>query len=171
MSAVSIVAQTDSTPSSHALGAAYQQVVAIHATTLQSVGNIYREVQATGARFASRVAIAIHELKAELGQNQSQHDAHAIAAAIRRDRHLLDLGGTAATREEQGLEVARTIADRQLETDQTDITNGLFTTLAELVRQDQSTSAAIARSGQRSVNAFVRELDKLGDQLISAVRG
>jgi hypothetical protein len=162
---VPIGPQTDATPNSHALGAAYQQVVAIQTATLQSLGGLYREVQAAGARFASRAAVAIKELKAELGQSQSPHDAVAIAAAIHRDRQLLDVGEADATREERGLDVALGLADQQANTDKTDITNGLFTSLAELVRQDQSTAAAISRSGQRSVNALVQELDRLGDKL------
>jgi hypothetical protein len=159
----------DATPNPHALGAAYQQVVAIQTTTLHSLGDFYREVQAAGARFASHAAVAIDELKAELGQSQSQHDANAIAAAIRRNRHLLDLGGAAAIHEAQGLDVSRGLADQQANTDKTDITNGLFTNLAELVQQDQFTGAAISRSGQRSKNALVQKLDKLGGQLTSTL--
>jgi hypothetical protein len=162
---VPIGPQPGATPNPHALGAAYQQVVVIQATTLRSVGDSYREVQAAGARFASRAAVAIDGLEAELGQSQGHQDAEAIAAAIRRDRHLLDLGGADVTREEQGLDVARGLADQQANTDETDITNGLFTTLAELVQQDQSTGAAITRTGQRSANALTQKLDKLGDQL------
>jgi hypothetical protein len=161
---VPIGPQTDATPNSNALGAAYQQVVAIQTTTLRSLGDSYREVQAAGARLASRAAVAIDQLQAELGQIQSQHDAAAIAAAIRRNRQLLDLGGAAATRQEQGLDVARGLADQQAITGKSDITNGLFTNLAKLIQQDQSTSAAISRSGQRSEHAFLQKLDKVDDQ-------
>jgi hypothetical protein len=160
---------SDATPNPHALGAAYQQVVAIQTTTLHSLGDFYREVQAAGARFASRAAVALDELNAELGQSQNRHDTAAIVAAIRRNRQLLDLGGAAVTREEQGLDVSRGVANQQATTDKSDITNGLFTNLAELVQQDQSTSTAITRSGQRSVNALVQKLDKLGDQLTSTI--
>src|SRR4051812_39661516 len=73
---VPIGPQADATPNPHALGAAYQRIVAVQTTTLQSLGDVYREVQAAGARFASRAAVAIDGLKAELGQSQSQHDAH-----------------------------------------------------------------------------------------------
>jgi hypothetical protein len=168
---VPIGPQADAALNSRALGAAYQQVVAIQTTTLRSLGDVYRGVQAAGARFASRAAVAINELKAELGQSQSQYDANAIAAAVRRDRHLLDLSGADATRVEQGLDVARGLAVQQANTDKIDITNGLFKTLAELVQQNQSTGAAISRSGQRSEKSVVRELDKLGDQLISTIPG
>jgi hypothetical protein len=147
------------------LGAAYQQVVAIQTATLQALGDSYREVQAAGARLASQTAVAIDELNAELGQVKGQQQADAIAAAIRRDRNLLDLGGASVAREEQGLDVARGIADQQAITDKADIPNRLFTTLTELVGQDQSTNAAISRSGRRSANALIRKLDGLGDQL------
>jgi hypothetical protein len=163
--------QPGSTPSPHALGAAYQQVVTIQAVALRSLGEDSVEVQAAAKQFASRGTVAIDKLKAELGQGQGQHDASAIAAAIRRDRHLLDLGGAAATREEQGLDRARGLANQQAYTDKIDITNTLFTSLTELVRQNQSTGAAIIRSGQRSTNALVQKLDKLGDQLTSTVPG
>ena len=150
-------------------GEAYQQVVAIQTTTLQSLGDSYREVQAAGAQFASRAAVAIDQLNAELRQNKSQRDADAIAAAIHHDRDLLDLGGADVVREEQGLDVARGLADQQATTDEADTLNGLFTTLAKLVDQDQSTGTAISRSGRRSENALVRELNKLGDQLTSTI--
>ena len=143
--------------------------MAIQTTTLQSLGDSYREVQAAGAQFASRAAVAIDELNADLSQVKSQHEADAIAAAIRRDRDLLDLGGADAAREEQGLDVARGLADQQANTDEIDIPNGLYTNLAELVQQDQSTGTAISRSGRRSANALVRDLNKLGDQLISTI--
>jgi hypothetical protein len=148
-------------------GAAYQQVVAVQTTTLQSLGDSYREVQAAGAQFASRVIVAIDQLNAELGE--SQHEADAIAAAIGRDRDLLDLGGADAAREEQGLDVARGLADQQANTDEIYIPNHLYTSLAQFVQQDQSTGTAISRSGRRSENALVRKLNKLGDQLTSTI--
>jgi hypothetical protein len=159
----------DVTANPRALGAAYQQVVEIQTATLQSLGVSYREVQAAGAQFAGRAAVAIDELKADLSQIKSRHDTHVIAAAIRRDRALLSLGHTDVTREEQGLDVARGLADKQANTGKADITNGLFTTLAELVQQNQSTGAAISRSGRRSEHALVRTLNKLGDQLSSTI--
>ena len=154
-------------PTPQQLGAAYQQVVAIQTTTLQSLGDSYREVQTAGAQLASRTAVAIDELNAELSQVKNQHEADAIAAAIRRDRHILTVGGVHAARVEQGLDVARGIADQQANTDKIYIPNGLFTTLTELVRQDRSTGTAISRSGRRSANALVRKLNGLGDQLTS----
>ncbi|HKM56805.1 MAG TPA: hypothetical protein VJY33_25595, partial [Isosphaeraceae bacterium] len=111
----------------------------------------------------------IDELNAELSRVKSRHEADAIAAAIRRDRDLLDLGGADAAREEQGLDVSRGLADQQANTDEIDIPNGLFTNLAELVQQDQSTGTAISRSGRRSENSLVHELNKLGDQLTSTI--
>jgi hypothetical protein len=158
-------------PSPLALGAAYQQVVRIQTKTLQSLGEIDREVQAASAQFARRTAAAINNLNAELRQSKSLHEANAIAAAIRRDRNLLALGGTDIAREEQGLDVARSIANQQANSDKIDIPNGLIpTTLDALVQQDQATGTAISRSGQRSKNALLHELNKLGDQLISTIR-
>jgi hypothetical protein len=90
-------------------------------------------------------------------------------AAIHRDRDLLDLGGADVDREEQGLDVARGLADQQANTDEIDILNGLFTALAKRVQPDQSTGAAISRSGQRSEHSVIRGLDKLGDQLTSTI--
>jgi hypothetical protein len=165
---VPIGPKPDGTPNPRPAGVAYQQIVAAQSATLQSLGDSYREVQAAGTQFASRAVVAIDQLNAVLRQSQSQHDADAIAAAIGRDRDLLDLGGADAAREEQGLDVARGLADQQANTDEIDILAGLSTKLA-LVQQNQSTDTAISRSGQRSENALVRELNKLGNQLTSTI--
>ena len=158
------------TPTPQQLGAGYRTVVSVQTATLQSLGTSYREVQIAGARLASRAGAAIDELDAELTQAKSRHQADAITAAIRRDRHIVNLGGAQATRVEQGLDVARGIADQQAATDKSDIVNRLFITpLKELVQQGQSTGAAISRSGRRSANALVRTLNGLGDQLTSFV--
>jgi hypothetical protein len=149
-------------------GVAYQQIVAAQTTTLQSLGDSYREAQAAGTQFASRAVVAIDQLNAVLRQSQNQHDAHAIAAAIGRDRDLLNLGGADVAREEQGLNVDRGLADQQANTDETDILANLDTK-AFLVQQNQSTDTAISRSGQRSENALVRELNKLGNQLTATI--
>jgi hypothetical protein len=157
----------DGTPNLRPAGAAYQQVVAIQTTTLQSLGDSYREVQAAGAQFARRAVVAIDQLNAVL--RESRHKADAIAAAIGRDRDLLDLGGADAAREEQGLDKARGVADQQANTDEIDVVNHLYTKLADLVQQNQSTDTAIARSGRRSEKALVRELNKLGNQLTPTI--
>jgi hypothetical protein len=168
---VPIGPQSSGTVTPQQLGAAYQQVVAIQTTTLLSLGGSYRQVQAAGAKFASRATVAIDKLNAELGQSKSQHRALAIVAAISQDRDLLDRGGADVTRVEQGLDVARGLADQQANTGKIYIPNRLIlTTLAALVQQDQSTGKAISRSGRRSVNGLVRELNKLGDQLVSTIR-
>ncbi len=165
---VPIGPKPDGTPNPRPAGAAYQQVVAVQTTTLQSLGDSYREVQAAGAQFASRAIVAIDQLNAVLPE-QSQHEADAIATAIGRDRDLLDRGGADAAREEQGLDVARGLADQQANTDEIYIIDGLYTKIADLVQQNQSTDTAISRSGRRSENALVRELNKLGDQLTSTI--
>jgi hypothetical protein len=159
--------EPDGTSNPGPAGVAYQQIVAVQTTTLQSLGDSYREVQAAGAQFASRAVVAIDQLNAVL--RESRHEANAIAAAIGRDRDLLDLGGADTAREEQGLDVARGLADQQANTDEIYIPNHLYTSLAQLVQQDQSTGTAISRSGRRSEKALVRELNKLGDQLTSTI--
>jgi hypothetical protein len=164
---VPIGPKPDGTPS--LAGVAYQQVVAVQTTTLKSLGDSYREVQAAGAKFASRAVVAFDQLNAVLRERQSQHEADAITAAIGRDHDLLALGGADAAREEQGLDVARGLADQQANTDEVDIINGLYTKLADLVQQNRSTDAAISRSGQRSENALVRELNRLGNRLTSTI--
>jgi hypothetical protein len=153
----------DGTANPRSAGAAYQEVVAVQTLTLQSLGDCYRGVQAAGAQFASRVFVAIDQLNAEL--RESRHNADAIAAAIGRDHDLLDRGGADVAHEEQGLDVARGLADQQANTDEIDIVNGLYTKLADLVQQNQSTDTAISGSGRRSEKALVRELEKLGDHL------
>ncbi len=152
------------------LGAAYQQVVAIQIKTLQSLAESYREVQAAGTQLASRTAVAIDELNAELSQAKDRQEADAIAAAIRRDRNLLNLGGADVARVEEGLDVGRGIANQQANNDKIYIPIGLFKTLADLVGQDRATGTAISRSGWRSANALVLELEALGDELTSTIR-
>jgi hypothetical protein len=152
-------------PTQQQLGAAYVQVVTIQTTTLQSLGDSYRDVEAAGAQLASRTAVAINGLTAELRQVKGQQQADAIAAAIRRDRHILNLGGAHAAKVEQGLEVARQVEDQETNTDKIYIPNGLYTTLPELVKEATSEGAALARSGRRAADAVIPKLDDLGDQL------
>ena len=159
--------KAEATANPRLAGVAYQQVVAVQSATLQSLGDSYREVQAAGARFASRAIAAIDQLNAEL--RERPHETDAIATAIGRDRNLLDRGGADAVREKQGLDVARGLADQQANTDEIDIIDGLPTKLEDLVQENQSTDTAISRSGQRSEKALVRELNKLGNQLTSTI--
>jgi hypothetical protein len=170
-SAVSDVAKPAETASPQQLGAAYQEVVAIQTATLQSLGNSYREVQVAGAQFARNAAAAIDELSTDLTHASSRHEAGVIAAAIARDRHLLNQGGADVARVEQGFDVARGVADQQASTDKIYIPNGLFTNLATFVQQDRSTGVAISRSGRRATNTLVHKLTRLGDQLTSAIPG
>ena len=71
---MSAVAKPAETASPQQLGAAYQQVVAIQTTTLQSLGNSYREVQAAGAQFARKAAAAIDALNGDLTHAKSRHE-------------------------------------------------------------------------------------------------
>jgi hypothetical protein len=150
-------------------GLAFQQVVESQTTTLQSLGDSVREVQAAGSQFAHSADVAIASLKAELSQSPSRHDTHAINSAIRRDRDLVGLGEAAATHETKGLDVDRGLEDSEAASAEVDIVNGAFTKLSALVQPDQSTGTDISRSAKRSTNAIVSEIDKLGDQLISTV--
>ena len=157
------------TPTQPQLGAAYQEVVAIQTATLQALSDSHREVQAATAQFASGTAAAIDQLNAELSHVKNRGQAAAIATAIRRDRHIFNVGVGDADHVEQGLDVAQGVADQQANTDKIYIPIRVFTSLTELVRQDRSTGEAIARSGQRSANVLVRKLDALGDELTSTV--
>ena len=125
-------------PTPQELGAAYNQVLAIQAETLQSLGDSDRSVEAAGARLASRTAVAIDGLTDRLSTATSPKQANTIAAAIRRDRHLLNLGGAHAAKVEQGLDVARGVEDQQTNTDKIYIPNGLFTTLTLLVKEAET---------------------------------
>jgi hypothetical protein len=154
-------------PNPRLAGEAYQQVSAVESSTLRSLGDSYRKVQAAGAQFANRAVVAIDQLHAVLRQSHRRRDTHAIAAAIGRDHDLLDVGEADVAREKQGLDVARGLADQQANSDKFNIPNGVFTNLAALVQQNQRTGTAISRSGGRSANALVRELNKLGSQLIT----
>jgi hypothetical protein len=150
-------------------GLAFQQAVDSQTTTLQSLGASVREVQAAGGQLARGAAVAIDGLKAELSQSQSRHDTHAITSAIRRNHDLVGLGAAAVGHETKGLNVDRGLEDQEATNAEVDIVNGAFTKLSQLVQPDQSTGTDISRSAQRSTNALVRELNKLGDQLISAI--
>ncbi len=99
-------------PTNQQLSAAYHRVEAIQARTLQALGASYRRVQAAAAQLEARAD-------------------HAKA----RDRAILQLGADIASRQEQGLDVARGVEDKTANTDKIYIPNGLFTTLQELVEQ------------------------------------
>ena len=155
-------------PSQQQLGAAYQQVVAIQAATLHSLGDSYRQVVAAGQQLAGRTAVAIDGLTVELGRAKGPRQADAINASIRRDRHILNLGGAHASKVEQGLETAQQVENQESNTDKIYIPNGLYTSLSELVREAQTEGTALARSGRRSADAVIPKLDYLGDQLATA---
>jgi hypothetical protein len=160
---------TGAPPTSKQLGAAYAQVVTIQATTLHSLGDSYREVEAAGAQLAGRTAVAINGLTAELGTIKGRQQAGAINAAIRRDRHILNLGGAHAVKVEQGLETAQQVEDQESNTVKIYIPNRVFTTLSEIVQEAKTEGVSLARSGRRSTDAVIPKLDYLGDQLTSTV--
>ena len=108
-----------------------------------------------GTQLASRTAVAINGLTAELRQGKSQQQADAIAAAIRRDRHILNLGGAHATKVEQGLETAQQVEDQEADTAKIYIPNGLSEPRRNSSRKPISKGAAIARSGRRAADAVI----------------
>jgi hypothetical protein len=166
---VPVAAEFVANPNPGPSALAFQQVVKSETTTLQSLGDSFREVQAAGAQFARSAAVAIDSLNAELSQSPSRHGTPAITSAIRRDRDLFGLGEAAVTHETKGLNVDRGLEDSEAASTKVDIVNGAFTKLSALVQPDQITGTDLSRSARRSTNALVRELDKLGDQLISAI--
>ena len=98
-----------------------------------------------------------------------RQQAGAINTAIRRDRHILNLGGAHASEVEQGLETAQQVEDQETNTVKIYIPDGLFTTLSAIVQEAQTEGTALARSGWRSADAVIPKLDYLGDQLTSSV--
>ncbi len=85
--------------------------------------------------------------------------------AVARDRLILQQGAGLRSRAEQGLVVARGVADLAASTDKIYIPQGLFTTLNSLVRQARTTGSNLVRSANRSVDAVIHRLDTLGGQL------
>jgi hypothetical protein len=127
------------------LGAAYRQVEAIQARTLLALGSAYRRVQAASAQLAA--------------------DANR---AIARDRLIVQVGAGIASRAEQGLDIARGVEVQAVNSDKSDIANGLFLHgLGNLVKIAQTLGQELTISADRSTDAVVNNLKTLGEQLTS----
>jgi hypothetical protein len=159
-------------PTPQQLGAAYLQVEAIQTTALHALDAAAREVEDAGAQLASQGAAAINGLTAELDHSASDPGRErALAAAIHRDRHLLNLGAAHAARFEQTLEVARGVEAQSAYSDQTDIPNDLFTSLQQLVGQTTMLGASLACQGQEQAVAVIAKLNLLSGRLAKPTPG
>jgi hypothetical protein len=131
------------TPAPTQLGAAYHQVEAIQAETLQSISAAHRRLFAAYGQFAARAN-----------------------PAVGGDRRILQQAAEITARAEQGLVVARGVEDQSANTDKIYIPNGLIPSgLGTFVKQAQTTGSNLARSARRGTDAAIRELDILGAHL------
>jgi hypothetical protein len=151
------------------LGAAYREVVANQSTTLSALGDAFRRVQNASSQFELRVQNAIGGLAVAIAA--ARRDRMAIAAYVRaydRDLQILGRGTAIAGEAEQGLQVALGVEDQAVITAETDITNGLFTSLPLVVGTTTATGNALARAGRERADAVVQGLAVLGSQLSGA---
>lgn len=133
------------TPTPRQLGAAYREVVAIQASTLLSLGDAYRRVQAAEKQLAARAN-------------------HKTA----RDRRIVQLGADVASRAEQGLDIAQRIEDQAANSDKIYIPNGVFLSgLGNLVKTAQTLSQKLTNSAGRSTDAAIHKLNTLCKHLTS----
>ncbi len=130
-------------PTPRQLGAAYHQVEAIQAQTLQAISSAHRRLYAAFDQLAPRAN-----------------------PGVARDRRILRQGADLTSRAEQGLVVARGLADRTAYTDKIYIPQRLFTTLDSFVKQARTTNADIARTARRGTDAVIHRLDQLSGQLV-----
>jgi hypothetical protein len=130
------------TPTPKQLGAAYRQVEAIQAQTLQAISTAHRRLYA-----------AFDEVVARANP------------AVGRDWRILQQAAGMTAHAEEGLVVARGVEDQAANTDKIYIPNHLFTSLGSLVRQAQTTGSNLARSARRGTDAVIHELDILGAHL------
>jgi hypothetical protein len=133
-------------PTPQQLGAAYHQVEALQSQTLQAISAAHRRLYAAYDELAARAN-----------------------PAVGRDRRILQQGADLKARAEQGLVVARGLADQTAYIDKIYIPQRLFTTLDSFVKQARTTAADIARSARRSTNAAIHKLDTLSGQLVGGV--
>jgi hypothetical protein len=131
------------TPTPRQLGAAYHQVEAIQAETLQAISAAHRRLYAAFDQLAARAN-----------------------PAVGRDRRILQQAADITARAEQGLVVARGVENQSANTDKIYIPNGLIPSgLGTFVKQAQTTGSNLARSARRGTDAAIRELDILGAHL------
>jgi hypothetical protein len=129
-------------PTPQQLGAAYHQILTIQARTLDGLGAAHRRLYAAYDEFAARAN-----------------------PAVARDRRILQQGADLKASAEQGLAVARGVADMDASKNKIYIPQGLYTTLGSLVRQAQTTGSNIVRSADRATDAVIHRLDTLGGKL------
>jgi hypothetical protein len=126
-------------PTPQQLGAAYRQILAIQANTLQELGAAHRRLFGAYDQLAARAN-----------------------PAVARDRSILGRGAQLRDDAERGLVVARGVETLTAYTDKIDIPERLFTTtLGGLVRQAKVTSANLIRSAQRGTGAVIHKLNAL----------
>ncbi len=130
------------TPTPRQLGAAYHQVEAIQANTLQALNAAHRRLYAAYDQLAARAN-----------------------SAVGRDRRILQQAADITARAEQGLVVARGVENQATTRAEIYIPNHLFTRLDNFVRQAQTTGSNLARSADRSTDAVIHELNRLGTRL------
>jgi hypothetical protein len=132
-------------PTPQQLGAAYHQVDALQSRTLQAIAAEHRRLYAAYDGFAAQANLSV---------------AH--------DRRVLQQGTALKAGAEQGLVVARGLANATANTDKIYIPERLFTTLNSLVEQARATNADIARSARRATEAVIGRLNELSGQFAGA---
>ena len=123
----------------------------IQTTTLRSLGDSYREVEAAGA---ARQPDGRRDRRADrrAGPARGASSRHAVDAAIRRDRHILNLGGAHASKVEQGLEAAQQVEDQEANTAKIYIPNGLLDPVGDrrTRRRPRVSNSPVAAGGRRT---------------------
>jgi len=122
--------------------------------------------QQLGAAYRDALALQESTDQAIQADHHLLYDAYGHLAATAnpsnpRDRRILAKGAAIVARQERGLVVARGVEQLNAVTEKMYIPQRLFTTLPDLVKQDQSVADDIVRSARRSTEAAVRELDAL----------
>jgi hypothetical protein len=130
-------------PTNEQLGAAYRQILTIQENTYQVISAAHRRLYAAYG-----------------------HLAALANPAVAHDRRILQQGADLTARTEQGLVVARGIAQLNAYTDKIYIPQALYTTLGSLVKTAQTNGNNIVRSARRSTDAAIGQLDALAAHLV-----
>ena len=132
------------TPTPQQIGAAYREIVAIQTSTLLGLSAAHRRLYAAYDQLAARAN-----------------------PAIPRDRRILQHGAELTARAEQGLVVARSVADQTASADKIDIPNLLFPSgLNAFVKDAQTTGSNLVRSARRGTDAVIHKLNALTARLV-----
>jgi hypothetical protein len=129
-------------PTNEQLGAAYRQILTIQENTYQAISAAHRRLYAAYG-----------------------HLAALANPAVARDRRVLQQGTDLTARTEQGLVVARGLAQREAYTDKIYIPQGLYTTLGSLVKTAQTAGNDLVRSARRGTDAAIAQLGALAAHL------